>query len=607
MKKRACTSTKISITFAGFTAVAIVLLFTSYSILVEFPTFAKICTGQCDRHTPSVEIVSGTKHTRNLKTKNSVSDKAIPTPPPISAIHTVSKSQFSRFSNHSFYLPLVYKAYVRPSLHRSSSQPNAVDVFLFTKSLYFRKLKVSHCLVGDKLYPVQSFSVEVTFCILPEFPVVKRNSIISVIIDSSSEGLEGTLFEHVKFEGGYILPPLVQGRDIIPYRKSSSKPDFVIPADAVSRTEYINNGASLLLGLPSEQYVKDILIDDFDPVHADSGKRYAVCMSTMTATSPHLIVPWVDYHRTIGIDHVYIFDNGLNVDLTTMFGTRTDVEIIPWPWRKTQNQATSFMILAARRRCDILFKPDTDEYVLPGLLPDGAHSSDFSSAFAKGRRPLHEFLRNRRERFNWDSFQIKALKLCNSGYVKIPSKAPPIAYTHARDGIPIHTGKSFCKTMLDYRRADIHPCGAVGPRVVSAPFGKELSQDKVESIVRDVDTEDFWGNYATPTTVSDTAWLMHFYERSWEEWSEKWSIGTAASKHTGRDSRIGTFSASKPDPKFIDKNNGRCREYTFFRNVFQKVMEYKNERVEQSVVVWNENSTPRSTIVSVWANYSKIT
>lgn len=605
MKKLAGASIKFSNTLALLVAAVILLLFFLHSFFQRLLAYKGVlCKGRCHDHVTGFEKAPNGSLASRTNFENIHTAETIQTPPPLSLIHSISKSQFATLSNHSLFSPLVFKAYVRPSLNLSANHPNDVDIFLFTLSLYFRNLTVSHCLVGDKLYPVQSYSQGVTLCTAPYilFSGIQRdNATVTVVIDRRSEGFRSAMSDDVELGGGQVARPLVLGRDIKPYRLLPSSRDRVVPSSESDAKEFLRDRTDLLLAIPSDLTVGNILIDDFDPVHVDAKKRYAVCMMTMTATSPHLIVPWVDYHRTLGVDHVYLFNNfnnGLEGDLHSLLSSRPDVEVVAWPWKKSQNIAVSFALLAARRRCDILFKQDTDEFVLLGASPNGMHQPELSAGFANGRRPLHSFLQHRRARLNGKSLELKRLKVCNSGYVHVPSDPPPLAYTHVRQEDFIGRGKSFCETMSDYRRGDVHSCGLVGSELKYAGLGLEVSADEAERLKNDVDADVFWGKYAAPTTVSDVAWIMHFYERSWEEWTEKWSIGGASAKNTKRDKRIGKFNASLPDSEFIDKDNKRCREYSFFKRVFQNVMTYKDERVKQAVLVWNENSTAASIVVS---------
>lgn len=606
MKKVAGASRKFPITLALLVAAAVALLFFLQSFFLRIlPYKGVLCKGHCHDHTDDFGKAPNNSQASHTNFGNIHTTNTIQTPPPLSLIHAVSKNQFATLSNRSLFSPLVFRAYVRPSLNRSANHPNDFDVFLFTLSIYLRNLEVSHCLVGDKLYPVQSYTLGVACCTVPDLlssGFDRDNAVVTVVLDHRSEGFHGAISDHVEIGGGQVAPPLVMGNDIMPYRLLPSSKDRVVPISENDGKKFLGGGTDLLLAVPSDITTGNILIDDFDPVHADAKKRYAVCLMTMTATSPHLIVPWLDYHRTLGVDHVYLFDNfdnGLEGNLRSILSSRSDIEVVTWPWKKSQNIATSFALLAARRRCDILLKQDTDEFVFPGVIPDGVHQSEFSAGFANGRRPLHAFLQHRQARLNENSLDLKRLKMCNSGYIQIPSDAPPLAYTHVRQRDFIGRGKSFCKTMIDYRRGDVHSCGLVGSGLKFAELGTDVSPAEAVRLQNDVDADVFWRKYATPTAVSDVAWIMHFYERSWEEWAEKWSVGGASAKNTRRDKRVGSLNASLPDPEFIDKDKEICREYSFFKRVYQNVMKYKHERVKQAVLVWNENSTAASIVVPV--------
>lgn len=525
------------------------------------------------------------------------------TPSPISDIYQIPKESFQRYSNRSFLLPFVYHVYLRPSLNKSIASSTAVDVFLFSQGLNFRNLTVSHCLIGNTLYPVQSYDLDISCCTVWDFSETTNFSedlLVTAIIDPHSPGLHTSLFHTFELPGGHIGRPLSPKNDLITFQRLLSGYNRVARVkEDIQSNIFLKENTDLLLGLPGRLSLNNLLIDKFDPVNAHMEKRYAVCMSTMTATSPHIILPWIDYHRTIGVDHVYIFDNGLTSNMSVQLAGRKDVEIIPWPWKKTQNQAMAFALLSARRRCKVLFKPDTDEYALIGVLPEDKNQPDQDAAFAKNRRPLHAFLQYRREIFNWKSVQIKSFKLCNSGYISTPSGPPPLLYTHVRRVPELGPGKSFCDTMFDYRLGAIHSCGDISSELKLAPLGREVVPGDMDNIIREIQPEKFWEQYVAPIFVSDKAWLMHFYERSWEEWTEKWAIGKASAKNTFRDLRMNTFNTSLPVPMFIDKDHERCTRYTFFKQIFLNVMKFRDERIRQSVLVWSTQTDESSAIVQI--------
>lgn len=516
------------------------------------------------------------------------------TPPPLLFILDVNEDQVRTFSNHSFLQPRVFKTYIRPSLNRSSAHPNAVDVFLFSLGLQIRDLSASHCLIGDKLYPAQSFYLDVTCCTVPnlsEITHLNEDAVITVVIDPLSKGFQTALGESLKLEGGHVAERLLIGQDIFPYRYSNLTLNKVVKAEYGFEILDQFHKKAIFLAAQSDETKNNITLDDFDPRLAQTQKRYAVCMATMTATSPHILSSWVDYHRTIGVDHVYIFDNGLKADVNAMFQGRSDVEVIRWPWQKTQIQSMSFMLLAARRRCQILFKPDTDEYVLLGLNPDNDDNLSSSSSFADDRRPLHAFLQNRRDRFNTSSMTITSLVFCNSGYITKPRRAPPLSYIHVRQKPELRTGKPFCDTMQDFRTSVIHSCGVVGSKDERYECANEQKDPITKKLIVDSQSSDFWEKDVSPSTVSQLAWLMHFYERSWEEWVEKWEIGVAVSSGVKRDNMISRFNVSNPNSTFLDMTNDRCEEYTHFKKVFEIAMRYRDKRIRQSVLVWHTNST----------------
>jgi hypothetical protein len=156
------------------------------------------------------------------------------------------------------------------------------------------------------------------------------------------------------------------------------------------------------------RYRPELFVDSVKSDDADVGPlRYGTCMVTQMRDMAYMVDEWVDYHRHIGIDHFYIYDNNSTDDLAARYGRgHDDIEVIPWPWRRSQNQAYSHALAFARSRCHWIFFADVDYFLFPltspptvqgivahvlGHSPCSASSSVVELRF-EGLRPSHDNL-----------------------------------------------------------------------------------------------------------------------------------------------------------------------------------------------------------------------
>ncbi|GAB0495284.1 hypothetical protein MMPV_006583 [Pyropia vietnamensis] len=91
--------------------------------------------------------------------------------------------------------------------------------------------------------------------------------------------------------------------------------------------------------------------------------KYYTCASTQVKNTEYL-ADWLAYHRRIGVDHFYLYDNSANGTLAAdMDPQRDDTDVLHWPWRKSQQQANSHMATLGRARCHWMLFSDVDEFV----------------------------------------------------------------------------------------------------------------------------------------------------------------------------------------------------------------------------------------------------
>ena len=116
-----------------------------------------------------------------------------------------------------------------------------------------------------------------------------------------------------------------------------------------------------------------------------SGPKYRICAMTQVRDASKFIPDWIRYHRRIGIDHFYIFDN----NSTEIYAEDPDAEFIRFPWKKSQFQALTYGAQMVQSRCQWLAVFDVDEYIYPrgaGSVPAliaGSNASDVGELVLK--------------------------------------------------------------------------------------------------------------------------------------------------------------------------------------------------------------------------------
>lgn len=490
----------------------------------------------------AADVVSPT----TLKSANSTTpiSAAVRTPLPFSAVVPPLPASPTIVAAFPFTQPRIISTYVRPSLSRAAP---AHDLFVFTTALLLRRLNVTACVLDGATIAVDTYMDETTTCILPRPP--RNGASLTLLLDNDAP-LRLALTKDFPLPGAVVAKRLRPGVDV---RKRASG-EYALARTVTLRKAHL---------------------DTFDTQKAEGIPRYSLCQATMVRNGGDMLLDWVDHHRRLGVDHTLIFDNGATPSPRDTFAGRDDVEVLVWPWAKTQVQAFAVAMITARRRCRYMFLSDVDEFVLVGLG---------KTPFADGRRPFHAVVADF-ERRGFVHMQFRNLYMVNSGYLKKPTGHVPELYTHTRSEQELSYAKSVCAADWDWRAGRIHCCGM---------DRKGLRPPRYMVKVSDVD-ESF-----APSQPSAAPLMVHFFERSWEEFVEKWNIGTAVVlNRLKRDMRQGRFSVDEPVREHIDVDRPGIRRYTVFRDFWRRVRDEAADRLHESVLVWTEDGRLVTRVVGV--------
>ena len=138
--------------------------------------------------------------------------------------------------------------------------------------------------------------------------------------------------------------------------------------------------------------------------------KYRICAMTQVRDASKFVPDWVRYHRRIGIDHFYIFDN----NSSEPYLQDPDVEYISFPWKKSQFQALTYGVHMVRSRCQWLAVFDVDEFIYPrgaGSVPGMLAGS----------------VRN-----NVGEITLKMLTMSSTDVVHCPNASVPEGYIYRR-------------------------------------------------------------------------------------------------------------------------------------------------------------------------------
>ncbi len=95
-------------------------------------------------------------------------------------------------------------------------------------------------------------------------------------------------------------------------------------------------------------------------------QKYDLGIVIIVKNEEPYIEEWVVYHKLIGFDHIYIFDNGSEDDTKKILQRYVEegfVTLIDFPGFKKQIPAYNYALRKYRRECKFLAFIDTDEFV----------------------------------------------------------------------------------------------------------------------------------------------------------------------------------------------------------------------------------------------------
>ncbi|CAN8075957.1 unnamed protein product [Agarophyton chilense] len=424
-------------------------------------------------------------------------------PPPLAPLTSQFIATYPPHLN-DWKRPLTIAAYAR----RSNSK---YELSLFTTGTnarsFGRTFKVFGCLIGDVPINTSQTFPELTVCEVD--PGLLADDIpISVLLyhdENLHEAMKSSFIS--KHENFSIFPG-----DVVPFHPGDS---YKIQA----KLAYIRT---------SVRWHKNLLENE-------NGLRYELCIMTAMRQEPHLLDEWIEYYRRMGVDYFYIYENNAETPIHLKKFAHF-VEIVAWPWSRSQMQSNNHFLKASAARCKYVAFFDADEYVMVGDVRPGALKYYvFQKTFIEGFQQL--------------SFPF--LNMINNGYVHRPRGYLPELYTTRERNQTSRLGKMLIDTDNKWVWHSVH---------------------KVDAL-KDYPLRTYWNNTREyePTSIMHNSMLVHFTHRSWEDYCAKNTAG-GASTLTAMPERH--MNVNNPDPDYMGRSG---TEFFFFRNLWREIMKHPDQ------------------------------
>jgi hypothetical protein len=224
----------------------------------------------------------------------------------------------------------------------------------------------------------------------------------------------------------------------------------------------------------------------------------------------------------IGFDHLIIYDNNSTDGLQTLFANRTDLEIILWPWRRSQHQAYTHALLFTKNRCVWTLFSDLDVFIFP--------------------RSSNSIRRVIQSQASPDVGQIsfKLLRMSHEYLLECPNASITETYIH-RKKLPDAWDKNPSSAIMTSRALPMHQ---IHEARLSNPY---------KSII----------------LSTDIAYGVHYSDRCWKQYFAQKVVGRTGIKDWIIPRNV---SISHPSKSWQQLSTAATIEDTVFRNFKRKIM-----------------------------------
>lgn len=433
---------------------------------------------------------------------------------------------------HEFNRPMVIKSYIRR--RKEDEMSSEIHLFLTGISMgkYMRNLSIIGCLLGENAYGVSFFAEDVAVCNV-DHPIIHGDSITAILV--KDEVFHRAMLGPVQLFHDYV--GIIEPGDVTDLHSSvklyGALSTFRHDELATIRSSEIYDGRE----------------DIFDWSKTKEVPRYRLCLVTQISPSTNYLPHWIDYHRKLGVDMVFVVDNNARKDLKKFYAHREDVKVLYWPWSKTQTQSFAYFSIIGRPRCQWILFSDVDEYIMLGI---GNNLEKY-----KHNPPLWQYIQEKKKK-GYNNILFRYIFMENSGYqfqvIPIPEK-----YIHRSAVQDSTTGKSICETDNEWVASHIHFCS-------TRNYFMEGNSNDAKYRFKDYGPMNLF-----PSSLSDPGSIIHFKRLSWEDEVLRWGYPRSSVMSTQNNNSGKVLDVNKPPKAYIKIRDGSIR-YTFFRKMFNNVL-----------------------------------
>lgn len=530
---------------------------------------------------------------------------ALPPPPPLAASFRLPLDAAPP-PDELYDVPRVMAALAFPRIPSPSPSRTATNMTLppparppsqMALALYvqgsFRKhkaapihMRVTHCLVGGVAVPLSRQFESVWVCAVDDSVSsrVRHGDALSVLVDEDRPLRRGNW---TALEGAVLRG--VTRRERIPLAKGGVAHGLVVTT-TVRWGETVNPdppaaaaasaAAAAAASAGATAAVTDRDLDARDDSHAgnrDDARNdvrggappyrpppitlhpfatgvHRVCAMMQSIYKPSTAVAWMEYHARLGVDRLFLYSNVANsTDVAAEVATSPvgdAIEVVHWPWRRSQVAAGHHFLAAARGRCQWVLLCDVDEWLLvrePALPPPPALPPRHRYGHHRGgggeeetpQPPLLRALAALNASTGASTFVVPAVRMGSGGRVENPHIPYPDAYTY-RVEVP-GPGKPIALTADTFPLTHVHTVHlrAARARMTKVP-GVRLRQPSSLAAAATSATELVAVTNTTPRAVAAGTSpddieeplaplvMVHYSTRSWVEEVAKRDAGRAA-------------------------------------------------------------------------------
>lgn len=141
-----------------------------------------------------------------------------------------------------------------------------------------------------------------------------------------------------------------------------------------------------------------------------------VCVCTMLRNQARFMKEWIMYHRRIGVDRWFIYDNNSEDDMEPvideLLNSGYQIDRYAWPWIKSQEAGFAHCAMRARGQCEWLGFIDVDEFV---RLPK--------------YKNLSSLLKRYSDKPKVGELRVSCLNFGPSGLTRSPNEGVTVGYT----------------------------------------------------------------------------------------------------------------------------------------------------------------------------------